>query len=72
MSTTTKIFLGLLVLGTLITSSRPENQSPNDVFIFDMDDSADEWNLINKMAEIRRDAIKWGVFKGMKTWLKIE
>ena len=55
---------------TSTTTTIAQNQE--GIFVYDVADSATEWRLIAKAEEIRRNATMWGVFRGMRTWLKVE
>lgn len=55
---------------TSTTTTIAQNQ--DGIFVYDVADSATEWRLIAKAEEIRRNATMWGVFRGMRTWLKVE
>ncbi len=61
-----------LVMVNDFSTSSQTSQDKAGVFVYDVVDSTSEWQLILKAEEIRRNATKWGVFKGMRTWLKIE
>lgn len=60
----------LFITTTTTTTTIAQNQ--DGIFVYDVADSATEWRLIAKAEEIRRNATMWGVFRGMRTWLKVE
>lgn len=64
------LIVKILFITTTTTTTIAQNQ--DGIFVYDVADSATEWRLIAKAEEIRRNATMWGVFRGMRTWLKVE
>ena len=67
-----KLLILIVKILFITTTTTTIAQNQDGIFVYDVADSATEWRLIAKAEEIRRNATMWGVFRGMRTWLKVE